>query len=143
MTGRVVRMGDRVTLLYRLTCGGEEVVSTFGHAPETFTLGSGEIDSRLEVLLLGLKTGEHTTIALGPGQAFGERDEALVQRLGREEFDPSLKLLVGHTVDFSLPSGQTLHGTILAVDDSEVEVDFNHPLAGLPVTFEVHILAIE
>lgn len=140
---RAIRMGDRVTLHYRLECGGQEVVSTFTDAPETFTLGSGEIDPRLEVLLLGLETGDHTTLALGPGQAFGDRDEGLVQRLARDEFDPALGLQVAHTVDFSLPNGQTLHGTILDLTDTEVEIDFNHPLAGLPVEFEVQILAIE
>ncbi len=143
MTARVIRMGDRVTLHYRLECGGREIVSTFADSPETFTLGSGEIDPRLEVLLLGLKTDDHRAFSLGPGQAFGERDAALVQRLARREFDPALALQVGHTVDFSLPNGQTLHGTLLSVDDTHVEVDFNHPLAGLPVEFEVHILAIE
>ena len=143
MTTRVVRMGDRVSLHYRLVCSGEEVVSTFSDAPETFTLGSGEIDPRLEVCLLGLKTGDHTTLSLGPGQAFGDRDAGLVQRLARSEFDPALKLQAGHTVDFSLPNGQTLHGTILSVDDTEVQVDFNHPLAGLPLEFEVQVLAIE
>lgn len=143
MTARVIRMGDKVTLHYRLACGDEEVVSTFADAPETFTLGSGEIDPRLEVLLLGLKTDDHRTLRLGPGQAFGDRDEGLVQRLARNEFDPALDLQVGHTVDFSLPNGQPLHGTILTMDDTQVEVDFNHPLAGLPVEFEVQILAIE
>lgn len=143
MTARVVRMGDRVSLHYRLECGGEEVASTFSDAPETFTLGSGDIDPRLEVLLLGLKVGDHTRYALGPGEAFGDRDEGLVQRLARNEFDPALNLQVGHTVDFGLPNGQILHGTILSVDDTEVQVDFNHPLAGLPVEFEVRVLAIE
>lgn len=140
---RAIRMGDRVTLHYRLECGGQEVVSTFAESPETFTLGSGEIDPRLEVLLLGLKTGDHTTLALGPGQAFGDRDESLVHRLARTAFDPALRLQVAHTVDFSLPNGQTLHGTILDLTDTEVEIDFNHPLAGLPVEFEVQILAID
>ncbi|MGQ9685713.1 MAG: FKBP-type peptidyl-prolyl cis-trans isomerase [Thiobacillaceae bacterium] len=143
MTARVVRMGDRVTLHYRLECGGEEVVSTFSDAPETFTLGSGEIDPRLEVLLLGLKTDDHSTMALSPGEAFGDRDEGLVQRMARSDFDPALNLQPGHTVDFGLPNGQTLHGTILGLDDTHVVVDFNHPLAGLPVEFEVRILAIE
>lgn len=143
MTARVIRMGDRVTLHYRLACGGHEVVNTFTDVPETFTLGSGEIDPRLEVLLLGLKTGEHITLALAPGQAFGERSEELVQRMARSEFTPTHELQVGHTVDFSLPNGQTLHGTILGLSDTEVEIDFNHPLAGLPVEFEVQILAIE
>jgi FKBP-type peptidyl-prolyl cis-trans isomerase SlpA len=143
MTARGARMGDRVTLHYRLACLGQEVVNTFPDAPETFTLGSGEIDPRLEVLLLGLKTDDHLTLNLAPGQAFGERDAGLVQRLARSAFDPALALQVGHTVDFSLPNGQTLHGTIRAIDDTEVEVDFNHPLAGLPVEFEIQLLAIE
>ncbi len=140
---RGARLGDKITLHYRLTCGEAEVVNTFGEAPETFTLGSGEIEPRLEVCLLGLKRGAHVTFALDPAQAFGEREEALVQRLARAAFDPSLPLQVGHTVDFSLPNGQTLHGTILRLDETEVVVDFNHPLAGLPIAFEVQILAIE
>lgn len=142
MAGRSARLGDRLTLHYRLSCAGTEVVSTFGDAPQTFTLGSGEIEPRLEVCLLGLAPGARVSFTLAPGQAFGERDASLVQRLERAVFDPSLPLEVGHTVDFTLPNGKTLHGTILSLDDTEVEVDFNHPLAGLAVEFEVQILAI-
>lgn len=141
MNAHRLRMGDRVTLHYRLTCGGQAVVSTFDGDPETFVLGTGEIDPRLEVHLLGLPVGTHTTLTLGPGEAFGVRDESLVHRLPRADFDPALDLKIGHTVDFSLPNGQTLSATILGVDETHVQVDFNHPLAGLPVEFEVDILA--
>lgn len=143
MSVRAVRLGDRLTLHYRLSCAGQEVASTFGADPETFVVGAGEIDPRLEVHLLGLPVGTHKTLSLGPGEAFGARDEALVHRLPRTDFDPSLDLVVGHTVDFSLPNGQTLSGTILEVNETDVQVDFNHPLAGLPVEFEVEVLAIE
>lgn len=143
MSAHGARMGDRLTLHYRLTCGGQEVVSTFGADPETFVLGSGEIDPRLEVHLLGLTVGTHKTLSLGPGEAFGARDAALVHRLPREDFDPSLNLQVGYRVDFTLPNGQTLSGTLLEVNETHVQVDFNHPLAGLPVEFEVEILALE
>jgi FKBP-type peptidyl-prolyl cis-trans isomerase SlpA len=135
-------LGDRLTLHYRLSCAGQEVASTFGADPETFVVGAGEIDPRLEVHLLGLPVGTHTTLTLGPGEAFGARDEALVHQLPRTDFDPALDLAVGHTVDFSLPNGQTLSGTILALNETHVLVDFNHPLAGLPVEFEVEVLAI-
>lgn len=143
MSARAVRMGDRLTLHYRLSCAGQTVASTFGADPETFVVGAGEIDPRLEVHLLGLPVGTHTTLTLGPGEAFGVRDEALVHRLPRTDFDPTLDLAHGHTVDFCLPNGQTLSGTILALDETHVQVDFNHPLAGLPVEFEVEVLACE
>ncbi len=143
MSGRGLRMGDRVTLHYRLSCAGREMASTFGGSPETFTLGQGEMDPRLEVCLLGLEAGQRRHLSLGPGQAFGERSEALVQRLERKLFDPGMELGVGYRVDFSLPNGQVLHGTILDLDDTQVVVDFNHPLAGLPVEFEVYVLAVE
>ncbi len=143
MTARTARLGDRVTLHYRLTCAGQEIVDTYSEGPETFTLGSGEIDPRLEICITGLKAGERHIFELAPGHAFGQRDETLVQRLERAEFDTRLDLQPGLTADFALPNGQTLHGTILAVDETHVELDFNHPLAGLPVEFEVELLSIE
>ena len=69
-----LRPGGRATLHYRLECGDEEVVNTFPDEPETFTLGSGELEGRLETLLLGLTAGQHLTFELDPGEAFGQRD---------------------------------------------------------------------
>lgn len=138
-----IRPGDRVTLHYRLNCGDEEVVSTFGGAPETFILGAGDLSPGLEALLLGLASGEATRFDLPPGQAFGNRDPALIQELPRAEFPPGLEPIEGNMADFPLPNGQILSATILEADAQRVKLDFNHPLAGQPVTFEVHILAVE
>ncbi len=137
-----LRLGDQATLHYRLNCQGETLVDTFPEGPETFTLGHGDIDARLESLLLGLRVGEHLTYELAPGEAFGPRDPAMIHTLPREDFPAEMELAVGHDVDFSLPNGQTLTGTVLELDTDSVRVDFNHPLAGLPVTFEVELLAI-
>lgn len=138
-----LRPGDRVTLHYRLECGGEEVVNTFPDVPETFTLGSGELEGRLEALLLGLKEGQHLTFELGPGEAFGQRDEQLVHTLPRQDFPADMELAPGHGVRFDLPNGQDMMGTVLEIGGDEVKVDFNHPLAGLSVTLEVQIISIE
>ncbi len=138
-----LRPGDRVTLHYRLECGGEEVVNTFPEEPETFILGSGELESRLESLLLGLAEGQHLTFELGPGEAFGQRDEQLVHTLPRADFPAGMELAPGHGVQFDLPNGQSMMGTVLEIGEDAVKVDFNHPLAGLPVTLEVRILSIE
>lgn len=136
-----LRPGDTVTLNYRLECGGEEIANTFDDGPETFTLGQGQMEVRLELLLLGLSAGNHRRFELGPGEAFGDRDEQLIHTLPRDDFPADMELAVGGGVEFELPNGQTLTGGVLEMDADTVRVDFNHPLAGLPVTFEVHILA--
>jgi FKBP-type peptidyl-prolyl cis-trans isomerase SlpA len=138
-----LRPGDRATLHYRLECGGEEVVNTFPEDPETFTLGSGELEGRLETLLLGLAEGQHLTFDLGPGEAFGHRDEQLVHTLPRQDFPADMDLAPGHGVQFDLPNGQSMMGTVVELGHDTVKVDFNHPLAGLPVTLEVQIISIE
>lgn len=138
-----IRPGDTVTLHYRLNCGGQEVVSTFDAEPETFTVGAGEIDPRLEWLLHGLAAGVHETWCLDPEQAFGRRDEGLVKTLARADFPAGMEPVVGHEAAFPMPNGQTFMATIQAVDADTVKLDFNHPLAGLPVEFEVRILAVE
>ncbi|MDD5387816.1 MAG: FKBP-type peptidyl-prolyl cis-trans isomerase [Gallionellaceae bacterium] len=146
-----LRLGDQATLHYRLSCQGEILVDTFTEGPETFTLGHGEIDPRLETLLLGLRVGDHRQFDLAPGEAFGSHDSAMIHNLPRGDFNANLganlgadmELAVNSDVDFSLPNGQTLTGTVLEIDTDSVRVDFNHPLAGLPINFEVHILAIE
>jgi FKBP-type peptidyl-prolyl cis-trans isomerase SlpA len=144
MSGTSLRVGDRVTLHYRLACQGEEIVNTFSDgAPEIFILGQGEIDPRLETLLLGLAAGDHRTWQLDPGDAFGPRDPALVHDMPRADFPPETELAVGRQMAFDLPNGQAMNGIIRNIGADTVQVDFNHPLAGLPVEFEVRILAVE
>lgn len=119
------------------------IVDTFDAAPETFTLGTSEIDPRLEAMLLGLATGDRRVFELAPGEAFGPRDEALLQRLPRSDFEPGRLPEPNGGVQFELPNGQTLNGMVIEIEAESVLVDFNHPLAGLPVRFEVQLLAIE
>ena len=139
-----IRPGARVTLHYRLTCRGEEIVDTFADdEPEAFTLGGGDIDARLEVLLLGLVPGDHRTWQLEAGEAFGLPDPDLVHPLPRADFPPETELREGLQMAFDLPNGQSMNGILRALGDETVTVDFNHPLAGLPVEFEVKILAVE
>ena len=138
-----LRIGDRATLHYRLECSGRIIVDTFDAAPETFTLGMGEIDPHLEALLLGIEAGVRRVFDLGPGEAFGLRDEELLQRMPVDDFESGRILVPNAGVQFELPNGQTLNGTIIEAGPETVLVDFNHPLAGLPVRFEVQILAIE
>jgi FKBP-type peptidyl-prolyl cis-trans isomerase SlpA len=140
--GDCPRLGDTVTLHYRLSCAGQVIIDTFGDQPDTFVLGHGEIDPRLETLILTLQPGQHRVFDLEAWQAFGLRDDALVHTLPRSDFSAECELVLGHSVDFPLPNGQVLTGTLLEAGPDNVRVDFNHPLAGLPLRFEVELLAV-
>jgi FKBP-type peptidyl-prolyl cis-trans isomerase SlpA len=137
------RPGDTVTLHYRLACAGQEIVNTFADKPDRFVLGQGDIDPRLETLLMTLQPGQHAVFHLEAWQAFGDRDASLVHDLPRSDFPSQPPLSPGLNAEFPLPNGTVMHGTIVAVADDSVRVDFNHPLAGLPVDFEVELLAIQ
>jgi FKBP-type peptidyl-prolyl cis-trans isomerase SlpA len=143
MTERGINLNDRVTLHYRLTSGSEELVNTFGGAPETFQLGQGEIAPHLEYALKDLTVGTHTTLHLDPSQAFGERDEARVQTMPLTDLTTTEPIAINHMIQFQLPNDQTLHGVVLSMNETTATLDFNHPLAGCAVAFEVHILAID
>lgn len=134
---------DRVTLHYRIQCGSTEVVNTFGGLPETFTLGTGAMDPRLEFALKGLAEGQRETLELEVRQAFGEHDPARVQGLARAELAAFEPLETGQIVHFTLPNGDSIHGTLTTLEAEQVEIDFNHPLAGYPITFEVEIVAVD
>lgn len=137
-----LKLGDQVVLHYRLDCNGEEIVDTFAGQPETLRIGQADIDPRLEALLVGLQVGDKRTFELEAGAAFGNYDAGMVHILPRGEFADDMALIVGHEVEFTLPNRQTLHGIIRNVSEDLVTVDFNHPLAGLPVILEVEILDV-
>ena len=144
----VVQPGSFVTLHYRL-CGpdGSDVVSTFGGGPATLSLGSGELAPALEERLLGLTEGARASFELPPEAAFGPRNPALLQRVSmallREHGDPEAQYSVGDVVRFPTPDGQAGYaGVVRAVEPDALRVDFNHPLAGQPVRFDVHLLGV-
>lgn len=121
---------------------GQEAFTTFGHDPLACTVGDGTLRPGMELALYGLKSGDSQTLTLEPEQAFGFRDSQLVSRLDRRLFPDPQILHEGHIFSFALPSGQMTMGRILELDESEVTVDFNHPLAGFPIVFQVEILEV-
>ena len=121
---------------------GTVAESTFEDEPLTFTMGDGTLEEGLELGLYGLTAGNTQRLVLEPGQAFGLHDPAKLHQLSRSEFPPGLELEPGVIIGFDTPSGEELPGTIISLTDETVEVDFNHPLAGRVVVFEVDIIAV-
>ena len=111
--------------------------------PLVFSIGDGSLIEGLELMLYGMKAGERQCVLIGPHDAFGFADPDNVHRMPLNEFDSSLSLEPGTIIGFTTPSGEEVPGTIKAVEGEEVVVDFNHPLAGHSVTFDVEIVSVK
>ena len=146
----VVEAGSFLTLHYRMAGqGGASIINTFDGKPATLSLGNGELSPAIEQRLLGLPEGTRATFELAAGEAFGERNPELVQWVARkllnELGDPGERYSVGDVVQFPTPDGMGQYaGAVQQVreDGSAVQFDFNHPLAGRPVVFEVHVIGV-
>ena len=135
--------GSTITLHLSLTLqDGTVAETTFDDEPLTLTMGDGSLAAGLELGLYGLRPGNTQRLELYPEQAFGLHDPEKVHQLPRADFDAKLVLEPGSIIGFDAPGGEELSGTILAVDDATVEVDFNHPLAGRVVIFDVEIIDV-
>jgi FKBP-type peptidyl-prolyl cis-trans isomerase SlpA len=136
-----------LTLHYRLaSLTGENIVSTFEEKPATLQFGQGQLAPFLEACLLGLPEGVHQTFELAPEQAFGPRNPELIQRISRATLEENSSMdeeyRVGDLVDFAAPGGGRFAGVLREIDAQGALFDFNHPLAGQTLKFEVKIIGI-
>ena len=143
-----VQPGSFVTLHYRLAGpDGADIVNTFGLSPATLSIGAGELAPAMEARLIGLAEGARAAFELPAGVAFGERNPELLQwvrrRLLAEHGDPDAEPAVGDVIQFEAPGGQgQVAGVVRETGEGAVLVDFNHPLAGQPLTFEVEVIGV-
>lgn len=143
----VVTEASYLTLHYRLASQeGADIVSTFKESPATLQFGMGQLAPFLETCLLGLPEGTHQTFDLSPEQAFGPRNPELIQRVSRATLRQNSPLgeeyRIGDLVDFAAPGGGRFAGVLREMDGQGALFDFNHPLAGQSLKFEVKIIGI-
>ena len=151
VTPTTVQPGSFLTLHYRMAGPAGTVINTFEGKPATLTLGNGELAPAVEARLLGLPEGSRTTFELPAGAAFGDRNPDMCQWLARkvliEMGEEGAQYQVGDVVQFPTPDGKgQFAGSVQQLRSDEkgdaVLFDFNHPLAGQPVTFEVQVIGI-
>ncbi|MEM9623384.1 MAG: peptidylprolyl isomerase [Pseudomonadota bacterium] len=170
--GPRIQPGSRVTLHFSLILpDGQEIDSTRNGKPASFTMGDGSLLPGFEDVLLGKQAGFAEQILLPPADAFGEHNPANVQLIDRQRFAAMLNtsqeaaglgvdavqadqpavadtqadsqtLEPGLVVSFQAPDGE-LPGVVVAVYDKTVKVDFNHPLSGKDIVFDVAITKVE
>ena len=135
--------GTNVSLEYTLKLEDETVVDTnVGSAPLTYTHGSNEIIPGLEKALSGMKVGESTQVVVPAEEAYGGVDSGAIQEVPKEQLPPDA-LSVGTQVQAQDDSGGPLQARVIEVKDQTVVLDFNHPLAGKTLYFDVKVLDIQ
>ena len=145
MTDSAVRIGPdkEVTLHFALNLeNGDVVDSTFDKKPATFKVGDGNLLPGFEAKLFGLKAGDQRTLQVEPENAFGQPNPQNVQIMPRSQFE-GMELSEGLLVIFNDAANTELPGVVKAFDDSQVTIDFNHPLAGKTLNFQVEIIEVK
>ena len=149
----VARVGPAsyLTLHYRVSLTSEaaidtDIVNTFDDNPATLQLGMGQLSEALEAKLIGLTNGDYAVFDLAAGEAFGPRNPDLVQKLSRSAFDIQVEeaasYQAGDLIAFTGPNGGSYSGVLKDINAQYALFDFNHPLAGQPVRFEVKIIGV-
>ncbi len=135
--------GTNVSLEYTLKLEDQTVVDTnVGAAPLTYTHGSNDIIPGLEKALSGMKVGESTQVVVPAEEAYGGVDPGAIQEVPKEKLPPDA-LHVGAQVHGKDDSGGPLQALVTEVKDQTVVLDFNHPLAGKTLYFDVKVLDIQ
>jgi FKBP-type peptidyl-prolyl cis-trans isomerase SlpA len=135
--------GCRVTLHFSLRlAGGDLIDGTRERAPGTFVVGDGTLLPGFEAALLGLRAGDRRSVLVTADEGFGPWREENLQDFRGSDFPPETRLEPGLVVSFADRKGE-LPGVVKQVDGDRVRVDFNHPLAGRDLDFDVEILAVE
>lgn len=129
-----------VSIDYTLTVDGEVVDTTEGDEPLQFLQGHQNIIPGLERELTGMKIGDSKQVVVPPTEAYGEVDPENIIEVPRTEFPPEIPLEPGTELEVKNADGEVLSATIAEITSDTVKLDFNHPLAGKQLTFDVKIV---
>ena len=136
--------GTKVTLHFSLTLSNGDVIdSNFERDPATFTVGDGSLLVGFEKAIFGMQEGDRETFLIKPEEGFGQRNPNNIQEIARDQFGEDIELSEGLMLSFADAQKTELPGVVQRFDDERVIVDFNHPLAGRDILFDVAVLRIE
>jgi FKBP-type peptidyl-prolyl cis-trans isomerase SlpA len=139
-----VSEGTRVFVNFSVSLeDGSEVDSNFGGEPVAFVVGDGSLLPGFERRLFGMTAGQRQMFSVPPEDGFGQPNDNTVHFLPRDQFDGDDELEIGLVYSFADPAGGELPGLIVAFDEEEVTIDFNHPLAGRNILFDVLVHRVE
>jgi peptidylprolyl isomerase len=137
-----VKNGDTVRVHYSGTLAdGTLFDKSEGRDPLAFTVGNGQVIPGFDRSVIGLEIGETVTVRIEPDDAYGPRHEQLTHTVSRGDF--ATEPFLGGEVNLVSPDGDEMPGRIVAIDGDDVTLDFNHPLAGETLVFEVTLVDVD
>ena len=139
----VIEKGRKVTMDYNLLINSEPVETTQGKEPLQFVVGGGNIIPGLENQMMGMKVGEERKIIVDPKDAYGVIDPSAFKEVPKTSMPAGVDLKPGLVVEVEDPQGATFPGVIWEIKDQSVVVNFNHPLAGQTLEFDVKVVDIQ
>ena len=139
-----VTSGDTVRIHYTGTLAdGTTFDSSAGREPLEFTVGSGQIIPGLDKAMPGMSVGEQKTVEVPADEAYGQPNPQAQQTVPRGDIPADIPLEIGNQLQVQTQTGQTLMVTVAEVNDAEVLLDANHPLAGKDLTFNIELVEIK
>ena len=132
----------RVSMAYKLYVDGN-LVDESGTEPFSFIYGYSQVIPGVEKNLEGLTINDEKTFVVEPVEGYGEKRDDLVQRIPVNQFPPNAKLEIGQVFEVKDANGRPLQFAISSIEDEEIVADFNHPLAGKTLKFEVIVKNVE
>ena len=143
MNKLIVGPGVQVTLHFSLKLqDGTVVDSNFDGKPATFVVGDGNMIPGFEKVMHGFEEGDTESFVITPEQGFGQHNPSNVQAIDRDQFPEDVELSQGLMLNFADAKSNTMPGVVREFNDKEVTIDFNHPLAGREIVFDIHILSL-
>ena len=139
----VVKKGDKIKVEYRGSFEDGEVfdASEKHGQPLEFEAGAGMVVPGFDAAVIGMDVGEEKSVTLKPAEAYGEPHPQAVQKVPKDKFPAEAE--VGMMIGVPLPNGQQMPAKITSIDDKEVTIDMNHPMAGKTLVFKIKVVAIE
>lgn len=142
----VVKKGDKVTVEYEGKFESGEVFDSTSHGdhshPLTFTAGQGEVVKGFDQAVIGMKKEEEKEITIKPEDAYGQHNPKLIQKLPREKLPKDQEPKPGLILMLRSQQGHQIPAKITGVDDKEITIDLNHPLAGKKLIFKIKVTDI-
>lgn len=137
----MIKSGKKVKIHYTLTVQGEIVDTSEDKDPLEYVHGSGQIIVGLEAALEGMAPNETKEVTVGPDDAYGPINPQAILEIPREKLH-HIEIEVGAILKAEDPDGKTVQGIIKEIQEETVIVDFNHPLAGKELHFDVKVLEV-
>lgn len=141
--GLAVGIGKKVKFDYTLTVNNEVMESSQGKEPLSYNPGRGEIIPGLEKELLGMKVGDSKKVAVKPEEGYGLVRQDAFRDFSRENLPKGMDPKVGMVLEMQDEQGASFPAVISDVSEKSIKLDFNHPLAGKELVFDVKVVAVE